>query len=176
MDINIIQTQIADDLAGVSSSIGLEAVRVKYLGRKGVLAELTGSIGTLPAEERGIFGKQVNALKSRITELIREREIVLGGSADPAKQEELDIELPGLAQELGGSHLITQVIEQVCGIFSRMGFSIVEGPEVETEYNNFTGLNIPLDHPSRDAFDTFYLKKYPSFFYAAILPRCRCAR
>jgi phenylalanyl-tRNA synthetase alpha chain len=68
--------------------------------------------------------------------------------------------MPGICQDLGRLHPITRTIDEVCGIFTRMGFSVVEGPEIETEFNNFTGLNIPLDHPSRDAFDTFYLKDY----------------
>ncbi|MFA5223943.1 MAG: phenylalanine--tRNA ligase subunit alpha [Candidatus Omnitrophota bacterium] len=161
MDINLIQTQVENDLNTVSSVPELESVRVKYLGRKGVLAELTGLIGTLPAEERGLFGKQVNSLKNKLLEFFQEKEKTLktqGGTVDKNRQ---DIGLPGIAQELGSSHPIIQVIDEICGIFNCMGFSIVEGPEIETEYNNFTGLNIPLDHPSRDAFDTFYLKNYP---------------
>jgi phenylalanyl-tRNA synthetase alpha chain len=67
--------------------------------------------------------------------------------------------MPGIAQHLGRLHPLTQVMEEICTIFNRMGFSVMEGPEIETEYNNFTGLNIPLEHPSRDVFDTFYLKQ-----------------
>ncbi|MDD5115538.1 MAG: phenylalanine--tRNA ligase subunit alpha [Candidatus Omnitrophica bacterium] len=160
MDINLIQTQIENDLAQVSSLRDLESLRLKYLGRKGVLAELTGLIGTLAAQERGNFGKQVNALKNRLLDYFREKEKALNTGGACVKRDVPDIGLPGIAQELGGAHPITQIIDEICGIFSRMGFSIVEGPEIETEYNNFTGLNIPLDHPSRDAFDTFYLKKY----------------
>jgi phenylalanyl-tRNA synthetase alpha chain len=161
MDINLIQTQIENDLAQVSSLRDLESLRLKYLGRKGVLAELTGSIGTLAAQERGNFGKQVNDLKSRLLDYFRDKEKALNTGGIYLKGDIPDIGLPGIAQELGGVHPITQIINEICGIFSRMGFSIVEGPEIETEYNNFTGLNIPLDHPSRDAFDTFYLKNYP---------------
>jgi len=69
--------------------------------------------------------------------------------------------MPGVAQEIGHLHPLTQVNDEICRIFNRIGFSIVEGPEIESEYNNFTGLNIPLEHPSREAFDTFYLKDYP---------------
>jgi len=161
MDINLIQTQIVNDLTGVTSFQELEVVRVKYLGRKGILAELTGLIGTLATEERGTFGKEVNALKIRLLDLINEKEKTLKIQGSVPKKNILDIGLPGIAQELGNNHPIVQIIDEICGIFSRMGFSVVEGPEIETEYNNFTGLNIPLDHPSRDAFDTFYLKNYP---------------
>jgi len=161
MDINLVQTQVENDLSGIASLQELEAARVKYLGRKGVLADLTGVIGTLAPEERGVFGKQVNALKNKVLDLIQEKEKTLKIQSNTANKNTLDIGLPGIAQELGNSHPIIQIIDEICGIFNRMGFSIVEGPEIETEYNNFTGLNIPLDHPSRDAFDTFYLKNYP---------------
>jgi len=163
MDINLIQAQIANDLAEVNSARELEAVRVKYLGRKGILAELTALIGTLTVEERGPFGKEVNALKNKLLNLIQEKEKTLKTQGNTVNKNALDIGLPGIAQELGSNHPIIQVIDEICGIFKRMGFSVVEGPEIETEYNNFTGLNIPLDHPSRDAFDTFYLKNYPKF-------------
>ncbi|MDD3345290.1 MAG: phenylalanine--tRNA ligase subunit alpha [Candidatus Omnitrophica bacterium] len=161
MDINAIQAQLEDDLSAASSAQDIEAIRVKYLGRKGVLADLTGAIGSLPPEERGVFGREVNALKLRITESVSSRLNALNIKASISDKKETDIGLPGIAQELGSSHPIVQVIEEICGIFARMGFSVLEGPEIETEFNNFTGLNIPLDHPSRDAFDTFYLKDYP---------------
>ena len=160
MDINSIQTQIETDLAGVISVSALEEMRVKYLGRKGLLAELTSSIPGLPVEQRGVFGKQVNALKNRLLEMLEEKEKTLKADAGVIKKKNVDIGMPGIAQELGHIHPISQIIDEICSIFNRMGFSVVQGPEVETEYNNFTGLNIPLEHPSRDAFDTFYLKDY----------------
>ncbi len=160
MDIKLIQEKIENDLAGVSSSQALEDLRVKYLGRKGLLAELTGSIAGLAVEKRGAFGKEVNALKNKIFALIDEKEKTLKFPGNTSKKEDLDIGMPGITRGMGNLHPITQVIDQICEIFTRMGFSVVEGPEVETEYNNFTGLNIPLEHPSREAFDTFYLKNY----------------
>lgn len=161
MDIESIKTQIEQDAQGVDSAQKLEEFKIKYLGRKGVIADLTGSICGLPKESRGAFGQQVNSLKNRCVSFIEEKEKsinVLKGAV-PAKAC-ADIGMPGVSQELGRLHLITQIIDEICGIFVRMGFSVVEGPEIETEYNNFTGLNIPLEHPSRDAFDTFYLKDY----------------
>ena len=160
MDINSIQTQIETDLAKITSLATLEEMRVKYLGRKGLIAELTSSIPGLEIQQRGIFGKQVNALKNTLLGLLAEKEKTLISKDNVLKQGNLDIGMPGIAQELGSIHPITQIIDEICTIFSRMGFSVVGGPEVETEYNNFTGLNIPLEHPSRDAFDTFYLKDY----------------
>ncbi|MCX5698356.1 MAG: phenylalanine--tRNA ligase subunit alpha [Candidatus Omnitrophica bacterium] len=160
MDINSIQVQAESDLAKITSAQALEEARVKYLGRKGLIAELTSSIPGLAVEQRGIFGKQVNALKHKLLGLLAEKEKTLKTKSSVLKKNNLDIGMPGIAQELGHIHPITQIIDEICAIFNRLGFSVVQGPEVETEYNNFTGLNIPLEHPSRDAFDTFYLKDY----------------
>ncbi len=161
MDINLIQKEIENDLVNISSLRALEEVRLKYLGRKGLIAELTGSIPALAAEERGRFGKEVNTLKNKLFNLLSEKEKALTVQGNNLDNVSLDIGMPGISRDLGSCHPITQVIDQICTIFNRMGFSVVEGPEIETEYNNFTGLNIPLEHPSRDAFDTFYLKNYP---------------
>ena len=159
MDIESIKAQIDADIENVSSFQGLEDFRTKYLGRKGVIAQLTAVIPTLPQHERGIFGQQANSLKAKLLSLIEEKQgSITGGSQ--TQRETVDITMPGIAQELGRLHPITQIINEICDIFMRMGFSVVEGPEIETEFNNFTGLNIPLEHPSRDAFDTFYLKDH----------------
>lgn len=157
-DIEALHSQINNDFGSIPDLQSLEAVRIKYLGRTGILAELTAHISTLPAQQRPRFGQQVNQIKQRITELLAENKNKLqlkhvSGIPHP----EIDISLPGIAQPLGQRHLITQIIEEICDIFSRIGFIVVEGPEIETEYNNFTALNIPLEHPSRDMFDTFYL-------------------
>jgi len=160
MDINTIYAQVEAEIQSLNSRDSLEAFRLKYLGRKGVLAELTGSIPGLPKEERGSFGKAVNELKNKLALLIADKERLLGSGEGPASAGEQSFEwiLPPIAQKVGRLHPLTQTINEICDTFTRIGFAIVEGPEVETEFNNFTGLNIPLDHPSRDAFDTFYLK------------------
>jgi phenylalanyl-tRNA synthetase alpha chain len=156
MDLELIKTQIESEAGQINSGLALEEFRLKYAGRKGVLAELTASIPTLPAQERAVFGQQVNALKKRIQDILAEKTRLFGqAQAQPAAA--IDISMPGIAPELGRLHPITQVIEEICAVFTRLGFCVVEGPEIETEYNNFTGLNIPLEHPSRDVFDTFYL-------------------
>ena len=160
MDINSLQAQIEIDLAQIASLAGLGQVRVKYLGRKGWFAELTGSIPSVPVTERGALGKQINALKNKLLVQLEEKEKSFKIQESNLKKNNLDLGMPGIAQTLGHLHPITQIINEISSIFNRMGFSVVQGPEVETEYNNFTGLNIPLEHPSRDAFDTFYLKDY----------------
>lgn len=160
MDIESIKTQIESDIQNINSSDKLEEFKLKYLGRKGIIAQLTATIPTLSKEMRGAFGQQANALKNRCASIIEEKEKSLRTQQASPIGGPVDIGMPGVAQELGRLHPITQIIDEICNIFARMGFSVVEGPEIETEYNNFTGLNIPLDHPSRDAFDTFYLKDY----------------
>jgi len=160
MDIVSIKTQIESEIQNANTPQVLEELRIKYLGRKGIIAQLTGSIPTLALEERGRFGQEVNALKNKVSALIEEKQRTMGAAPKEKAAISCDIGMPGIAQELGHLHPITQTIDEICTIFNRMGFSVVEGPEVETEFNNFTGLNIPLDHPSRDAFDTFYLKGY----------------
>ena len=159
MDINVIFTQIDSDIQNVNSSEALEEFRLKYLGRKGIVAELTSAIPSLSKEERAVFGQQVNSLKNKLLFIIAEKQKTLSVSANKAPVS-FDIGMPGIVQELGHLHPLTRITEEICSIFTKMGFSVVDGPEIETEYNNFTGLNIPLEHPSREAFDTFYLKDY----------------
>ncbi len=161
MDINSIYAQIDADLRAVDSPAALEEFRLKYLGRKGMVAELTATIPSLPKEERGAFGQQVNTLKHNLLALISGQQDILLAAPAEITPVYSDMGMPGLAQGLGQLHPITRITDEICTIFNRMGFSIVEGPEIESEYNNFTGLNIPLEHPSREAFDTFYLKDYP---------------
>jgi len=160
-NIESIKEDFAQEINKVASSEELELLRVKYLGRKGIVAQFMSVIPSLPKEEKVSFGQQANALKQHISSLIEEKQKSLGGPVDEGGSCGTDVTMPGIAQELGHLHPITQIIEEICAIFIRMGFSVIEGPEIETEYNNFTGLNIPLDHPSRDAFDTFYLKDTP---------------
>lgn len=161
MDIEHIAEEIEQEIQNIDSAQALEGFRLKYLGRKGSLSQLTATIPNLPVNERGVFGQKVNALKNRLNLLIAEKEMFIKKANNIASEvDATDITLPGIAQDIGRLHPITQVINEICNIFTQLGFSVVEGPDIETEFNNFTGLNIPLEHPSRDAFDTFYLKKY----------------
>jgi len=160
MDIEAIKNAIDSEIENINSPVAFQDLRVKYLGRKGIIAQLTQIIPTLPQGQRSAFGQEVNSLKNKLAALINEKEKSL--SIEPSTEcgaGSVDISMPGIIiQDSGRLHPLTQVIDEICAIFKRMGFSIVEGPEIETEYNNFTGLNIPLEHPSREAFDTFYLK------------------
>jgi len=158
MDIETIKTQVDSEIENINSAEKLEDFRVRFLGRKGIIAQLTSRIPSFPQGERAAFGQQVNALKNKILSLVEEKQKFIATVPTQPQVGLYDISMPGIAQDLGHLHPITQVIDEICTIFNRMGFSVVEGPEIETEYNNFTGLNIPLEHPSRDVFDTFYLK------------------
>ena len=136
---------------------GLETLRLFYLGRKGKLTELFRQIGQLPDVDRPRVGQIANRVKERLTQAFQEQQQRL--SQVPSKKKTaLDITLPGTPRPLGHLHPITQVIHQVCEVFVGLGFVVVEGPEIETDYYNFEALNIPAHHPSRDSFDTFYLE------------------
>ncbi|TBR14831.1 phenylalanine--tRNA ligase subunit alpha [bacterium] len=162
MDIDAINQTIDSQIQSLDSLAGLEELKVRYLGRKGMLAQLTATIPQLSKEERAIFGQKVNALKNKINSLLEEKQKSLSQGDLAQAPSKIDISMPGISQELGRLHPLTQLIDEICAIFKGMGFIVVQGPEVETEANNFTGLNIPLEHPSRDTFDTFYLKEKSS--------------
>ncbi len=161
MDIDIILAQAEIEIKEIGSRQELEQLRLKYLGRKGVVAQLTSAIPTLSSEERASFGQRVNSLKNKLSLLLEEKEKKFETGSDRGDRLYFDIGMPGIAQDIGHLHPLTQINDEICAIFNRIGFSTLEGPEIESEYNNFTGLNIPLEHPSREAFDTFYLKDHP---------------
>lgn len=131
----------------------VEAVRISFLGKKGKVTEILRSLGALEQSERKVIGKQINVLKKTLEQRIKEKKKSLASHATASS---FDYSLPGIVQENGTIHPITQTIQQISDIFMRLGFEIIDGREVETERYNFTALNIPLDHSSRDAFDTFY--------------------
>ena len=150
-----IHSQAQVDAQGIDSPQALEAFRLKYLGKKGVVAAVFGSLGQAEAADKAAIGKGANDLRTFVEGLIAAK----SGSVSSAKvsDERIDISLPGAGEPLGHTHILTQTMQEIIAVFEQMGFVTIETPEVETEFHNFTGLNIPIDHPSRDAFDTFYL-------------------
>jgi len=161
MDIKAVYEALKAEAGSADSLQRLEEIKVKYLGRKGAIARLTAEIPGLAPQERATFGKEVNALKQKALELCAQRQALLAAQPREESPVEVDLSLPGIAQDAGRLHPLTQVIDEICGMFVRMGFVVVDGNEIETEFSNFTGLNIPLEHPSREAFDTFYLDTPP---------------
>ncbi len=138
----------------------LDEVRVKYLGKKGTLTDLLKGLSSLSADERPLVGQRVNDAKDQIKEQINRRNDDLRNQVLQKKlaSERIDVTLPGRGEEVGTAHPLNQVRERVETIFKSMGFKVVEGPEIETEYYNFTALNIPEHHPARAMQDTFYLE------------------
>jgi len=135
----------------------LEAFRIKYLGKKGLVQEIFGSLASASKEEKPIIGKNVNELRGKITGLLDEKKSNVQEKQQKASIKEIDVTLPGVSPSIGHQHILSQTISEICDIFVGLGFVVQEGPEMETEFNNFDALNIPEDHPSRDGFDTFYV-------------------
>ena len=157
-ELNKIQDDARRDIASCDSRDALEQVRVRYLGRKGILTEFLKGMKGIPDEERPRVGMMANAVKSEITRLFEARSSSIAEREGQKRTLDLvDTTLPGVRRTVGTIHPVTQVIYRICDIFISLGFRVVEGPEIETEHYNFEALNIPLEHPSRDAFDTFYL-------------------
>jgi len=154
-----LQDKALAELATVADERSLDAWRAAYLGRKGALSQVMQSLGTLPPEQRPAAGQAANRVKNALEAAWKARKEALEQAALAAtlEMERLDVTLPGYPLRRGGRHIITQVIDEITTIFSRMGFLVVEGPEVEWDRYNFTLLNIPPDHPARDFTDTFHI-------------------
>ncbi len=137
----------------------LENLRVKFLGKKGELTAILKQMGKLSAEERPVIGQLANEIRTQIEEEISERQKALKDALtnEKLKLETLDVTLPGRSQTAGKLHPLTTVLNEVKDIFIGMGFSIVDGPEVETDHYCFEALNMPKEHPARDTQDTFYI-------------------
>ncbi|MDF2654958.1 MAG: phenylalanine--tRNA ligase subunit alpha [Bacillota bacterium] len=148
-----------EQLQMASSILEAEDIRVKVLGKKGQLTEILRSMGSLSPDERKDFGKAANNVRAEIESLLEETFTAMKEhqKADKFIKEKIDVTEPGTKINLGVKHPITITIDEISRIFMSMGFSIAEGPEVETVFNNFDALNAPKNHPSRDMTDTFYI-------------------
>lgn len=146
-------------IAAAGDTSALEQVRVGVLGKKGSLTGYLRSMGQVPKEERAAVGKAVNEVRVAVEQALEAGKASLEQAELSARMsaEAVDVTLPGRAQQIGSRHLITSIIEEVSEIFLGMGYSVVTGPEAETDYYNFEALNAPADHPSRGMQDTFYL-------------------
>lgn len=156
-EIRLLAQEADSHLDSVNSSESLETFRIGYLGRKGKITRLFEKLKTLSPGERRSLGHELNELKSSLEGKVKDKGSSFSVSARP-RDEFFDPTLPGLRPPEGRIHPLTQTIREITGLFERLGFEVVEGPEVETEFHNFTALNIPPDHPSRDSFATFYTR------------------
>ena len=147
------------EIAASDSPEALEQVRIKYLGRQGLVTGLMRGLGGLPASERRSAGARFNTLKDTISEAIDAREVELNRAALSRRlsAERADPTLPALPPAQGRIHPISQTVDEIIAIFGEMGFVVAEGPHIEDDFYNFTALNIPPEHPARQEHDTFYL-------------------
>jgi phenylalanyl-tRNA synthetase alpha chain len=160
MDPKPIESAIRADVSACASADDLEAVRLKYLGRKGVITSFLRTVGEAPPEERPRLGAEANRLKTLVEELMEARRGELGGGDhNPFYRAPLDGTLPASSGAIGYRHVITQTMRRMKSILEGMGYRLARGPEVELEYYNFQALNFPEEHPSRDLQDTFYISK-----------------
>lgn len=152
-----LESELAGALASVDTLAALEQLRVEYLGRKGRLAQIMGQLPQLPPAERPEVGQKANEVKLKLGELIASAKNDLETRAENAFIASFDPSMPGRSFWMGSLHPVTQVMQEICAIFQKLGFDIASGPEIEIDKYNFEALNIPLDHPARDMHDTLYI-------------------
>jgi len=153
-----LEQEAIGELKSVRDEKDLERFRIVYLGKKGLLTAFMRRLGKLPPDQRPEMGRAANVVKARLTsEYEKAKQRV--ASHRERLEAVLDVTLPGRRPPRGHLHPITMTLQEVCGIFTRMGFSIVKGPNIELDYYNFEALNIPRDHPARDMQDTFYVSE-----------------
>ena len=158
-ELEAIAKQALEELKGAQDLKVLDAVRVKYLGKKGELTAILKQMGKLSAEERPVIGQLANQVRADIEQMLEQTKTDLEAKALDIRLagETLDVTLPGQKKPLGKKHPLTIVLDELKEIVVGIGFEIATGPEVELDYYNFEALNIPKDHPSRDTQDTFYI-------------------
>ena len=165
MNINELKNKAFDELEKIKNPADLERFKIKYLGRKsGELTAILRSLKDLSVEKRKVIGQKANQLKRDLEKIFKDKKkkiSVLGEPRLAGQAAKIDVTAPGKKIFHGHLHPITLTLRKIEDIFHSMGFKIIEGPDIETEYNNFDALNIPKDHPARDAWDTFWLKTKP---------------
>lgn len=149
--------ELEKGLGLASNESELEELRVGFLGRKGRLAHIMGQLPSLAPEERPAFGKKANEVKERLNALFTAKKDAFENAAENAKLARFDATLPGRLPWQGSLHPITRVIEEICDVLQGLGYEVVDGFEIETDFNNFEALNLPKEHPARDMQDTFYI-------------------
>ncbi len=153
-----LEEQATADIQGIDSPAALEACRIKYLGKKGIVADIYAQLPQASGDQKAAIGKAANDLRVLVTRLLEEKQSIVSSTVKAAGPS-IDVTLPGNYFPQGHAHVLTQTVEEILEVFKGLGFVIAETPEMESEFHNFTGLNIPIEHPSRDAFDTFYVEQ-----------------
>lgn len=150
--------KLAQEIAGMAVNNGqeLEAFRIRFLGSKNVLKNLFAEIKNVPAQQKGEYGQLINSIKQSAEARFEELQSQMGGAV--ATKQRLDLSAPAEAQNIGSRHPVSLVMNEIVDIFNRLGFQVAENREIEDEWHNFSALNTPEDHPSRDMQDTYYLQ------------------
>ncbi|MGA8180772.1 MAG: phenylalanine--tRNA ligase subunit alpha [Desulfobacterales bacterium] len=151
-----LQQEALKELESAGDAEDVKTISIKYLGRKGAVTQFLRNISNLPPEIRPEAGKKANETKIYLDSLFKDALMHFEASSREV-DDRIDVSLPGRVTSRGSLHPITQISQKICDIFTRMGFDVAEGPEVETDYYNFEALNIPQNHPARDMQDTFYI-------------------
>jgi len=151
-----IKKDFLQEVERASSNLELEQVRIKYLGRNGIVTKLFDEFKSVSPEEKPLFGKLLNSLRNEATENFNNKKKFLE-SNKPSDLSDIDLTLPGKSFKLGTKHILNQTLFEIKSIFKGLGFSVYDGPELESDYYNFEALNFPHDHPARDMQDTFFV-------------------
>ena len=146
-------------IQGASDLKTIEDLRVKFLGKSGLLTDVLKELGRLSPEKKPLVGKACNDVKNTITRLLEQKKEDIESQSDSLPRADFDPTLPGRQWTAGRLNPLTRVQKEIAAIFKEMGFDLSDGPDVETDYYNFLALNFPPDHPARDAQDTFYLQE-----------------
>ncbi len=159
-NLDAIVNEACGAFAATNDPDALEQVKARYLGKSGQITELMKGLGKLPPEEKKTAGAVINRAKGEIEAALNARREAIKLAALEARlaEEALDVTLPGRGESRGGLHPVTRTLERIEGLFRSIGFEVADGPEIETDFHNFTALNTPDDHPARSMHDTFYLQ------------------
>ena len=154
-----LQAETLAAIEAAADTASLDEVRVRAVGKSGTLTAYLRNMGSVPPDQKAAVGKAVNAARNTVEEALEARRAALAAAELAASMDAsaVDVTLPGRSQSLGTRHLINRVTEEICDVFLGLGYTVADGPEVETDYYNFTALNAPADHPSRSLQDTFYV-------------------
>ena len=165
-DLDKINSIFNAKIDSVKTKEELQNIKTEFFGKNGQITQQFKTLGSLDAEKRKEFASNLNKIKDSLTNQLEQKIIEIETSEinKKLKNEKVDVTLPIRPSRQGKIHPVSQVIDEISSIFSEIGFSVAEGPDVESEYNNFTALNTPEEHPARDIHDTFYLEENKKFF------------
>ncbi|MBV9391407.1 MAG: phenylalanine--tRNA ligase subunit alpha [Verrucomicrobia bacterium] len=156
-ELNALVESAATEIGAVHDTIELENLRVKYLGKAGTISRISENMRSLPKEDRPRIGRLLNEIRASVTKLLNERSDLLQAVSDAQILDEVDETLPGRQYQTGSLHPLTLLLNSAINVLRRLGFSLADGPDIETEWYCFDALNTPANHPARNDSDTFYL-------------------